>query len=132
MRKSVWPREEGRDPKPQVSPELQKLYDALALDAQLAPDPQREAQAIVWTKVHRLPDFAYFDHRPHVAAGIDCQRCHGGDRDHGPRAPRSKASAWAGAWVVIEKPARRNWRATLWLPLSTVSRVISEVTGNKR
>jgi len=69
--------EEGRDPTPLVSPELQKLYDALALDAQLNRDPQRAEQAILWTRVHRLPDFVYFDHRPHVAAGVDCQRCHG-------------------------------------------------------
>jgi hypothetical protein len=68
---------EDRDPRPLVSPELQKLYGALALDEQLARDPQRDQQAMVWTKVHRLPDFAYFDHRPHVAAGVACQRCHG-------------------------------------------------------
>ena len=57
--------EENRDPRPLVSPELEKLYDALALDEQLLPDPQREEQPIEWTRVHRLPDFAYFDHRPH-------------------------------------------------------------------
>ena len=58
--------EEGRDPQPVTSPELEQLYSAIT-----------DGQAIVWTKVHRLPDFAYFDHRPHVAAGVACQRCHG-------------------------------------------------------
>lgn len=56
--------EEGRSPRPLVSPELEKLFNA-------------DEQAIVWARVHRLPDFAYFDHRPHVAAGLACQRCHG-------------------------------------------------------
>jgi hypothetical protein len=30
-----------------------------------------------WTRIHTLPDHAYFDHRPHVNAGIECQECHG-------------------------------------------------------
>ena len=68
---------EKREIRPVVSSELQKLYDALALDEQLAPDPSRTPQPIEWARVHKLPDFAYFDHRPHVAAGVVCQRCHG-------------------------------------------------------
>ena len=30
-----------------------------------------------WKRVHSLPDHVYFDHRPHVNAGIACQSCHG-------------------------------------------------------
>ena len=30
-----------------------------------------------WKRVHALPDHVYFDHRPHVKAGILCQTCHG-------------------------------------------------------
>lgn len=68
---------EVRKPGRVVSPELQKLYDALALDASMKPDPTKTPHPIQWTKVHNLPDFAYFDHRPHVAAGVACQKCHG-------------------------------------------------------
>jgi len=34
-------------------------------------------QPIPWIKVHDLPDFVHFTHKRHVAAGIECQTCHG-------------------------------------------------------
>jgi hypothetical protein len=30
-----------------------------------------------WVRVHKLPDYAYFTHEAHVAAGIGCVTCHG-------------------------------------------------------
>jgi hypothetical protein len=30
-----------------------------------------------WTRVHDLPDFAYFDHSIHVNKGVGCTTCHG-------------------------------------------------------
>jgi hypothetical protein len=30
-----------------------------------------------WKRIHELPDHVFFDHRPHVKAGIACQACHG-------------------------------------------------------
>ena len=32
---------------------------------------------IRWTRVHDLPDFAYFNHSIHVAKGVGCATCHG-------------------------------------------------------
>jgi hypothetical protein len=44
-------------------------------------EPVRESwrsdRSIEWTRVHDLPDFAYFDHSVHVARGIGCVSCHG-------------------------------------------------------
>ena len=61
-----------------VSPELQKLYDALAVSpATMKALPDRDPVSIAWTKIHNVPDFVYFDHRGHVAAGVTCQQCHG-------------------------------------------------------
>jgi len=57
---------EKRAPRPKVSAELSKLYQAV-----------NTGTPIAWTRIHALPDFAYFDHRPHVAAGVACQQCHG-------------------------------------------------------
>jgi len=34
-------------------------------------------EPIPWIKVHDLPDFVYFPHKRHVAAGLECQTCHG-------------------------------------------------------
>ena len=69
--------EEKRDPRKVVSPELAKLYSALGLGADLQPDPSLEPRPVEWVRVHNLPDFVVFDHRPHVFAGVACQTCHG-------------------------------------------------------
>jgi len=68
---------ENREPVRIVSPELQKLYDALALDSNLQPIEGVEPRPVEWVRVHNLPDFVYFDHRPHVARNIACETCHG-------------------------------------------------------
>jgi len=53
---------EKRAPRKIVSPEIAKLYTG---------------RPIAWNRIHRLPDFVYFDHRPHIYAGVECQTCHG-------------------------------------------------------
>jgi hypothetical protein len=32
---------------------------------------------IKWVKVHVLPDFVKFNHKRHIAAGVQCETCHG-------------------------------------------------------
>ncbi|MFA6318442.1 MAG: cytochrome c3 family protein [Elusimicrobiota bacterium] len=34
-------------------------------------------EPVRWRRVHSLPSHVFFDHRPHVHAGIACQTCHG-------------------------------------------------------
>lgn len=34
-------------------------------------------EPIEWVRVHMLPDYAYFDHSAHLAAGVGCSSCHG-------------------------------------------------------
>jgi hypothetical protein len=49
------------------SPEIQAVRKAVESGAPLG-----------WVKVHRLPDFTFFDHSRHVVAGgLKCQTCHG-------------------------------------------------------
>ena len=34
-------------------------------------------ESMQWVRVHQIPDYAFFDHRPHLAAGVGCASCHG-------------------------------------------------------
>jgi hypothetical protein len=34
-------------------------------------------QPIKWVPVAQVPDFVHFTHRPHIAAGLNCETCHG-------------------------------------------------------
>lgn len=34
-------------------------------------------EPIEWIRIHKTPDYAYFDHSAHVAAGVGCVECHG-------------------------------------------------------
>jgi len=47
-------------------PEIQKVKQAL-----------ESGKPIEWVRVHWIPDHVYFDHSPHVNAGVECQTCHG-------------------------------------------------------
>jgi hypothetical protein len=69
--------QQGRPAQPVRSPELQKLYDAMALDKNLLPIADKMPTPIAWKRIHKLPDFVYFDHRAHISATISCQTCHG-------------------------------------------------------
>jgi hypothetical protein len=43
----------------------------------LVRDSYETGEPIPWVRVHQLPDYAFFDHRPHLAAGVGCSSCHG-------------------------------------------------------
>ncbi|MCZ7556679.1 MAG: cytochrome c family protein [Bacteroidia bacterium] len=30
-----------------------------------------------WVRLHKVPDYAYFDHSAHLRAGVGCESCHG-------------------------------------------------------
>nr|WP_044404745.1 c-type cytochrome [Lacinutrix sp. Hel_I_90] len=57
--------------------EIKKLYAAVGWD-----DAEQKytgnTKPVKWTRIHNLPDFAYFNHSQHVTvAGVECQTCHG-------------------------------------------------------
>jgi len=45
----------------------------------LAPlrDNYAAGRSVEWTRVHNLPDYAYFQHDIHIHKGIACETCHG-------------------------------------------------------
>jgi len=59
-------------------------------------------EPIPWKRVHRLPDFVYFNHSIHIAKGVGCETCHG-------RVDRMPAIEETGG-MVTEKSG--------WTPLS--------------
>jgi len=34
-------------------------------------------EAVKWVKVHRVPDYVFFNHQVHVGRGVSCVECHG-------------------------------------------------------
>ncbi|MCF7960917.1 MAG: cytochrome c family protein [Pirellula sp.] len=37
----------------------------------------RTGESVHWVRIHRLPDFVYFNHSAHVNRGVSCVTCHG-------------------------------------------------------
>jgi hypothetical protein len=37
----------------------------------------RTGKPLIWSRVHRLPDYVHFKHDIHVAKGVGCSTCHG-------------------------------------------------------
>lgn len=48
------------------SPKLQQVRDSYEKNI-----------PIQWVRIHKLPDYAFFNHSRHITAGIDCASCHG-------------------------------------------------------
>ena len=51
--------------KPQ-SPRLANVRDSYAMN-----------KPIQWVRVHKLPDYVFFNHQAHVTVGVSCVSCHG-------------------------------------------------------
>jgi hypothetical protein len=43
----------------------------------LVRESAKTGKAIPWVRVHMVPDYAFFNHQVHVAAGVGCVSCHG-------------------------------------------------------
>jgi hypothetical protein len=57
--------------------EIKKLYQAVGWDEETQ-SYTGESKPVEWVRIHKLPDFAYFNHAQHVTvAGVACQTCHG-------------------------------------------------------
>lgn len=51
---------------PIESPEIDKLKQYWA-----------DQEPIPWQRIHYVPPHVYFNHKRHIAAGIECESCHG-------------------------------------------------------
>jgi hypothetical protein len=57
----------------EVSPEIKKIYESFGTSE----NNYEDKNPTEWVKVHNLPDFVFFSHKPHINAGLDCEKCHG-------------------------------------------------------
>lgn len=61
--------------------EIKKIYAALDWNGT---EYGKNQKPIQWTRIHNLPDLAYFNHSQHVKVGkIACQTCHGPVEEYG-------------------------------------------------
>ena len=65
--------QEKRTPIP--SKEIAKIYASLGRN--MDGTNTGKTKSTEWVKVHNVPDFVFFSHKPHVNAGVDCAKCHG-------------------------------------------------------
>jgi hypothetical protein len=47
------------------SPKLKALHESW-----------ESGNSVPWTRIHRLPDFVYFNHAAHISRGVSCVTCH--------------------------------------------------------
>jgi hypothetical protein len=43
----------------------------------LVRESDKTGMPVPWVRVHQLPDYAFFNHSAHLAAGVGCASCHG-------------------------------------------------------
>lgn len=64
-------------------PSVQKCMGCHSTIATDSPGIQQVAgywergEPIPWVRVNAQPDFVYFNHQPHLGAGLNCETCHG-------------------------------------------------------
>jgi cytochrome c2 len=58
--------------------EIQKLFSYVGYDPKTSTYHTEDAKPVEWIKIHNLPDYVFFSHAQHTAAGkVQCQTCHG-------------------------------------------------------
>ena len=64
-------------------PSLQKCMGCHNVIQKDSPEIQQvsgyfeSGEPIPWVEVNYQPDFVYFNHQPHLGAGLNCETCHG-------------------------------------------------------
>jgi c(7)-type cytochrome triheme protein len=64
-------------------PSVQKCMGCHVVIASDRPEVQKLAgywerqEPIPWTRVYQVPRFVFFNHSVHIAAALNCERCHG-------------------------------------------------------
>lgn len=67
----------------------------------------KEERPIEWEQIHRLPEHVKFRHNRHVAAGIDCTRCHGPVQDMDKLHATPDTVWWP--WLLPSQKLEMGW-----------------------
>ncbi len=79
-----------------------------------------KGKAMEWVRVHKLPDYAFFDHSVHVSAGVGCVECHG-RVDQEERVRQQKTLAM-GFCLECHRDVKQNQGASQFLrPVSQIT-----------
>lgn len=82
---------------------------------QLVRESHEQNIPIEWVRIHKLPDYAFFNHSRHINAGIDCASCHGEVEKQG---------------VIVQKqPLTMGWCLDCHREPETFSVRTREITG---
>ncbi|HEX5790835.1 MAG TPA: cytochrome c3 family protein [Luteolibacter sp.] len=80
------------------SPKLEPLHRSMNPS-----HPQYDGKPIEWVRVHKAPDYVYFNHSAHLNRGISCQTCHG-DVDQMEVVYQAQPHSMAGASSATATP----------------------------
>ena len=70
----------------------------------------REGMPVPWTKVHDLPDYAFFNHSAHINKGVSCVECHGRVDRMGPEGVYQKEPLSMGWCLTCHRDPAPNLR----------------------
>jgi hypothetical protein len=69
-------------------------------------------EPIQWVQVTQMPDFVQFKHRPHMAAGVNCETCHGNVSQMGYATSYNLNMGFCITCHRTQQPAERAVRLT--------------------
>lgn len=76
-------------------------------------DSWASGEPMQWVRVHKLPDYVFFDHSAHVTAGVGCVECHGRvDQEEVVRLQKPLSMGWC---LECHRDVKQNQLASNYL-----------------
>lgn len=89
-----------------------------------------------WVRVHKVPDYAYFDHSVHLRAGVGCESCHGAVSDmETVTLAQPLSMSWCLDCHRDPNPRLRPASAITamhWTPAADQAALAAEIVANKK